>query len=78
MRSLFLIIAVVLIWPSYRVNGIPVNSRFLSQAGEPSLDELRFATRLPLELPQRISGFAYDGKKFWVFIYQGSGALRYS
>jgi hypothetical protein len=44
MRSLFLVIAVVLVWPSYGVNGIPVDSRFLSQAGEPSLDELRFAT----------------------------------
>jgi hypothetical protein len=73
MRSLFLVIAVVLVWPSYGVNGIPVDSRFLSQAGEPSLDELRFAAQLPFELPQRISGFAYDGKKFWVFIYQGQG-----
>lgn len=73
MRKLLLIIAVLLVWPFCCVNGTPVNSRFLNQAGEPSFDELRFATQLPFELPQRISSFAYDGKRFWAFIYHGQG-----
>lgn len=43
------------------------------QSGSPNLDELKLTTQLPLELPQRISGFAYDGEKFWVLIYHGKG-----
>ena len=30
-------------------------------------------THLPSDLPQRVSGLAYDGEKFWVMIYQGGG-----
>src|SRR6266849_1315951 len=73
MKSLFLIIATLLVWPSYHVQGAEGDKRLLGQAGEPSLEELRFATQLPADLPQRVSGFAYDGKQFWVFIYHGQG-----
>jgi hypothetical protein len=43
------------------------------QSGSPNPGELKLLTRLPAELPQRISGFAYDGEKFWVLIYHGQG-----
>src|SRR4028118_1011352 len=43
------------------------------RSGSPNLDELKLATQLPAELPQRISGFAYGGEKFWVLIYHGKG-----
>lgn len=39
----------------------------------PKLSELKLVTHLPPELPQRISGIAYDGEKLWVVIYQGKG-----
>lgn len=39
----------------------------------PNLEELQLVTRLPSELPQRVSGFAFDGEKFWAVIYQGRG-----
>lgn len=42
-------------------------------SGSPNLDELKLVTQLPAELPQRVSGFAYDGEKFWVLIYHGGG-----
>lgn len=44
-----------------------------AQSGTPSLDDLKLVTRLPAELPQRVSGFAFDGEKFWVSIYHGGG-----
>lgn len=40
---------------------------------EPNLGALKLVTQLPAELPQRVSGFAYDGEKFWVAIYLGQG-----
>lgn len=43
------------------------------EPGSPNLGELKFMAQLPAELPQRVSGFAYDGEKFWVVIYQGQG-----
>src|SRR4028118_362232 len=43
------------------------------QQGSPNFDELTLATQLPSELPQRISGFAYDGEKFWVVLSHSGG-----
>ncbi len=40
---------------------------------EPNVGALKLVAQLPAELPQRVSGFAYDGEKFWVAIYQGRG-----
>ena len=34
---------------------------------------LQQVAQLPPELPQRVSGFAYDGEKLWAAIYQGQG-----
>src|SRR5688500_14728572 len=39
----------------------------------PHFDELKLVTQLPAELPQRIKGFSYDGRKFWATIYHGRG-----
>jgi hypothetical protein len=44
-----------------------------AQSGSPEIDELRLVARLPAELPQRVSGFAFDGEKFWLLIYHGGG-----
>jgi sugar lactone lactonase YvrE len=43
------------------------------EAGEPDIGELKLVTRLPAELPQRISSLAFDGEKIWVAIYHGRG-----
>lgn len=39
----------------------------------PNLSGLQLVAQLPEELPQRISGFAYDGEKFWATVYLGRG-----
>lgn len=39
----------------------------------PRLAELRLVARLPAGLPQRVTGFAYDGQKFWATLYTGRG-----
>jgi hypothetical protein len=44
-----------------------------NQPGNPNLEGLRLVAQLPAELPQRVSGFAYDGEKLWVTIYHGQG-----
>jgi len=40
---------------------------------EPDFELLKLVTQLPPELPQRITGFAYDGEKLWAAIYLGNG-----
>jgi hypothetical protein len=45
----------------------------VAQGGNPDLPELKLVAQLPHELPQRISGLAYDGEKFWATIYLGRG-----
>ena len=42
-------------------------------SGSPDVRGLELVAQLPAELPQRIKGFAYDGKKFWAAIYLGRG-----
>ena len=39
----------------------------------PNLGELQLVAQLPEELPQRITGLAYDGEKLWAAIYHGRG-----
>jgi hypothetical protein len=39
----------------------------------PAVAELQLVAQLPAELPQRIEGLTYDGKKLWVSIYMGRG-----
>lgn len=39
----------------------------------PRVAEPERITQLPAELPQRVSGLAFDGEKFWVAIYRGGG-----
>ncbi|HEV2883852.1 MAG TPA: hypothetical protein VGW36_03285 [Pyrinomonadaceae bacterium] len=43
------------------------------QSRVPIPDGLVVITQLPKELPQRISGLAYDGEKLWMTIYLGRG-----
>lgn len=43
------------------------------EVGSPNPGELRLVAQLPAELPQRVSGLAYDGEKLWATIYQGQG-----
>lgn len=61
MRNLLLICVLALLFNCPSVN-----------AG-PNLGELQLVTQLPAELPQRISGLAYDGEKLWATIYLGRG-----
>lgn len=49
-----------------------VNGGSLDNSG-PELSGLQFVTQLPSELPQRVSGFAFDGERFWIMIYHGEG-----
>lgn len=39
----------------------------------PKLGELKLVTQLPIEFPQQVTGFAFDGKKFWAALYIGKG-----
>lgn len=39
----------------------------------PNLDALQLVTQLPGEVPQRLMGLSYDGKKLWATIYLGKG-----
>jgi hypothetical protein len=42
-------------------------------ANRPDVGGLQLVAQLPEELPQRLSGFAYDGEKFWATVYHGRG-----
>ena len=42
-------------------------------SSSPNLGELQLVAQLPAELPQRVMGFAYDGRKFWATVYLGRG-----
>lgn len=39
----------------------------------PVLNGLQLVAQLPPEVPQRVTGFTYDGEKLWASIYQGGG-----
>ena len=39
----------------------------------PALNGLQLVTQLPAELPQRIMGLSYDGRKIWATVYLGRG-----
>lgn len=43
-------------------------------ANEPDLLRFKQVSQLPSDLPQRVTGFAYDGQKLWTTIYLGKGA----
>ncbi|HKQ99975.1 MAG TPA: hypothetical protein VJT09_04840 [Pyrinomonadaceae bacterium] len=43
------------------------------ELSRPDFGEPVLVTHLPPQLPQRISGFTYDGRKLWAMIYQGRG-----
>lgn len=45
----------------------------IARPGDPEITELRLVAQLPRELPQRITGLAYDGEKLWATIYLGRG-----
>lgn len=45
-----------------------------SETRSPNLGGLRLVAQLPAELPQRVSGLAFDGEKLWATIYQGQGS----
>jgi hypothetical protein len=66
MRNVLLtcLVAVFILGPSVRS---------ASAYATPDLDGLKLVTQLPPELPQRITGFAYDGEKLWAAIYHGHG-----
>ena len=46
----------------------------VAQTSPPNLGELKLVAQLPPELPQRISGLAYDGEQLWAAIYLGRGS----
>lgn len=51
----------------------PANEATRQVSRVPKLGELKLVTRLPRDLPQRVTGFAFDGEKFWAAIYLGKG-----
>lgn len=65
MRNLLLASVVAILTCSF-ANAGPSPDR-INPAG------LQLVAQLPAELPQRTLGFAYDGQKLWVAIYQGRG-----
>ena len=76
--ALFLVYPLLNASPFYVANNLPapLSIRALANTArfsEPNTEALRLVTQLPAELPQKVSGFAYDGEKFWVAIYQGRG-----
>lgn len=44
-----------------------------SSSASPDLHGLQFVTKLPAQVPQRVTGFTHDGEKLWAAIYQGGG-----
>ena len=48
------------------------NGGSLDNSG-PKLSGLQFVTQLPAELPQRVTGFAFDGERFWAMLYHAQG-----
>jgi len=44
-----------------------------SSPGAPNLAALRLVAQLPAEIPQRVSGLAYDGQKLWLSVYLNRG-----
>ena len=66
MRNLLLlcVLALLITSPSISATSAPAG---------PALGELKLVAQLPPELPQRISGLAYDGEKLWATIYLGRG-----
>lgn len=66
MRNVWLafLLAIFIVGPSVRS---------ASAYAAPDLDGLKIVAQLPPELPQRVSGFAYDGEKLWAAIYLGQG-----
>jgi hypothetical protein len=66
MRNLILLSAAT-VW----LFGVPTFT--VAQASTPDFLELKLVARLPPELPQRISGLAFDGEKLWATIYLGRG-----
>lgn len=57
----------------YSSSSLPVWNFSNAKFSGPNLGALELVTQLPAELPQRVSGFAYDGEKFWVAIYLDKG-----
>src|SRR5215217_8942052 len=47
----------------------------VANAGEPDLLSLTYVSQLANDLPQRVSGFGYDGEKLWVMTYMDRGAF---
>lgn len=39
----------------------------------PVIEELTQVSQVPAEIPQRISGMAFDGEKLWLSVYHGKG-----
>lgn len=55
-----------------------LSAPFTSIAGDPDLRELKLIAHLPPELPQRITGLAYDGEKLWATHLPGQGSLHHA
>ena len=67
MRNVLLISAVALL---FILSGVNAGS----SSASPDLPGLQLVTQLPAGVPQRITGFTYDGEKLLAAIYQGGGS----
>ncbi|HEX5832413.1 MAG TPA: hypothetical protein VFY34_01085 [Pyrinomonadaceae bacterium] len=65
MRKTLLVTLLLIVTCPWAHAGAPANT--------PSIGGLQLVAQFPAELPQRLSGFAYDGEKFWATVYHGRG-----
>ena len=77
LRNIFLTLLVsvpgVAQWNSEAPNPNPPGEPTRESAQAPKLGELKMVTQIPREFSPRVTGFAFDGEKFWAALYTGKG-----
>lgn len=60
-------------WNSETPSPNPASEATREGASGPKLGELKLVTQIPREFGPRVTGFAFDGERFWVALYVGRG-----
>ena len=60
-------------WNSETPKSNPASEVTREVPSGPKVGELKLVTQLPREFPQQVTGFAFDGEKFWAALYIGRG-----
>src|SRR5687767_1440239 len=71
--TLLISVPAVAHWNSESPNPNPASEPTRESARAPKLGELKLVTQLPREFSPRVTGFAFDGEKFWAALYTGKG-----